>query len=95
MQWANCVQDSKLESPESGPTRLGDGRRSWRLMRSSPASTGVVAGESSGPSGLIGPPGPPARSPCMQARVRAKVRHMEDGYTQLGTVLDRPASRGQ
>jgi hypothetical protein len=28
-------------------------------MRSSPASTGVVAGESSGPSGLIGPPGPP------------------------------------
>jgi len=23
----------------------------------------------------------------MQALVRAKVRHMEDGYTQLGTVL--------
>jgi hypothetical protein len=26
-------------------------------------------------------------SPCMQVRVRAKVWHMEDGYTQLGTVL--------
>jgi hypothetical protein len=32
-----------------GSTRLGDGLRPWRLMRSSPASTGVVVGESSGP----------------------------------------------
>jgi hypothetical protein len=38
-------------------------------------------------SNLIGPPGPPAQSPCAQARVRAKVQHMEEGYTQLGTVL--------
>ena len=26
-------------------------------------------------------------SPASTGRVRAKVRHMEDGYTQLGTVL--------
>jgi hypothetical protein len=29
----------------------------------------------------------PAQSPCAQALVRAKVQHMEEGYTQLGTVL--------
>jgi hypothetical protein len=53
-------------------------------MRSSPASTGVVAGESSGPiwadrtSGAI---------TLHASRVHAMVRHMEDGYTKLGTVL--------
>jgi hypothetical protein len=32
-------------------------------------------------------PGPPAQSPCAQTRIPAKVQHMEEGYTQLGTVL--------
>jgi hypothetical protein len=50
----------------------------------SPASTGRVGGESPGPDGTAGVA---AQSPCIQARVRAKVQHMEDGYTQLGTVL--------
>ena len=51
MQWANCVQAVQIGNlqEDPGPTRLGDGLRPWRLMRSSPASTGVVAGESSGP----------------------------------------------
>jgi hypothetical protein len=48
---------------------------------------GVVAGESSGPVWADRTAWAPAQSPCMQARVRAKLRHMEDGYTQLGTVL--------
>ena len=26
-------------------------------------------------------------SPCAQTRIRAKVHHMEEGYTELGTVL--------
>jgi hypothetical protein len=39
--------------------------------------------------GAGGPPNrrAPAQSPCAQARIGAKVQHMEDGYTQLGTVL--------
>ena len=36
---------------------------------------------------LIGPPTPPAQSPCAQARVAQRYEHMEEGYTQLGTVL--------
>jgi hypothetical protein len=69
------------------PLSLGDGLRPFRLMRSSPGSMGVVAGESSGPVWAGRTAWAPAQSPCMQARIRAKVRHMEDGYTQLGTVL--------
>ena len=44
---------------------------------------------------LIGPPTPPAQSPCAQARVRAKVRAHGRGLHAGWHRADRPASRGQ
>jgi len=47
----------------------------------------MVAGESSRPIWADRTAWAPARSPCFQARVRATVQHMDEGYTQVGSVL--------
>ncbi len=97
MQWANCLQESKLEVSRRnpGPTRFGDGLRPWRVMRSSPASTGVVASESSGPiwadrtAGASGAitlhASPGSREGTAHGRRLHAARHR----------ADRPAPRGQ
>jgi hypothetical protein len=62
-------------------------RRSYAAGRTTVALTGQWIRTTVPHRDQPGRRGLPAQSPCAQARVRAKVQHMEEGYTQLGTVL--------